>query len=197
MKFWELLESNNVVCVTHVGNEQGLLASSVWNKAPAFKLGKVQSHELGLEPYSFATVHYVSSHFLTVMILGGVFERFPRLRFGAIEQGASWLGPLAEQLDMWAHDVYAKRLQPFISMLPSEYLARNVRVTPFNEFEPIERDLARFPQVQECYCYSSDYPHVEGGKNSKALLYEKVAPLGDDVVERFFTTNAEWLLPSL
>ena len=45
---------------------------------PAFKLGKVQSHELGLEPYSFATLYYTAAHFLTVLILGGVFERFPR-----------------------------------------------------------------------------------------------------------------------
>jgi predicted TIM-barrel fold metal-dependent hydrolase len=196
-EFWELLESHDIACVTHVGNEQGLLRSNVWNKAPAFKLGKVQSHELGLEPYSFATVHYASSHFLTVMILGGVFERFPRLRFGAIEQGSGWLGPLAEQLDMWARDVYAARLRPFISMPPSEYLARNVRVTPFNEFEPIERDLERYPQLRDCYCYSTDYPHVEGGKDSKAFLYEKIAPLGDDMVEKFFVTNSELLLPSL
>ncbi|MDQ1396968.1 MAG: hypothetical protein QOG64_2227 [Acidimicrobiaceae bacterium] len=194
--FWALLEERDVPLVTHVGNEQGLFASSVWKAAPAFKLGKVQSHELGLEPYSFATLHYTSGHLLTVMILGGVFERFPRLRFGAIEQGSSWLGPLADQLDMWARDVYSVRLRPFISLLPSEYLARNVRVTPFNEFEPIDRDFQRYPELRDCYCYSTDYPHVEGGKQSKALMQEKLAPLGDDVVERFFVKNAQLLLPN-
>jgi predicted TIM-barrel fold metal-dependent hydrolase len=193
--FWDLLQERDVPLVTHVGNEQGLFASSVWKQAPAFKLGKVQSHELGLEPYSFATLHYTAGHLLTVMALGGVFERFPRLRFGAIEQGSSWLGPLAEQLDMWARDVYSARLRPFISLLPSEYLARNVRVTPFNEFEPVDRDFERYPNLATCYCYSTDYPHVEGGKRSKALLYDKVAPLGDDVVEQFFVTNAELLMP--
>jgi predicted TIM-barrel fold metal-dependent hydrolase len=193
--FWALLEEHNVPLVTHVGNEQGLFASSVWKAAPAFKLGKVQSHELGLEPYSFATLHYTAGHLLTVMVLGGVFERFPRLRFGAIEQGSSWLGPLAEQLDMWARDVYAVRLRPFISLMPSEYLARNVRVTPFNEFEPIDRDFERYPQLADSYCYSTDYPHVEGGKHSKALLQEKLAPLGSDVLERFFVKNAKLLLP--
>jgi len=190
------LESSDVTFTTHVGNEQGLFASTVWNKAPAFKLGKVQSHELGLEPYSFATVHYPSSNYLTVMTLGGVLERFPRLRVGVIEQGSSWLGPLAESLDMWARDMYSVRLAPFISMLPSEYFARNVRVTPFNEFEPVERDLARWPALQDCYCYSTDYPHVEGGQRSKQLLYDKIAPLGDDIVEKFFVTNGELLLPA-
>jgi predicted TIM-barrel fold metal-dependent hydrolase len=193
--FWALLEEKNVPLVTHVGNEQGLFASSVWKAAPAFKLGKVQSHELGLEPYSFATLHYTAGHLLTVMVLGGVFERFPGLRFGAIEQGSTWLGPLAEQLDMWARDVYAVRLKPFISMLPSEYFARNVRVTPFNEFEPVDRDFERYPELASCFCYSTDYPHVEGGKRSKARLYEKLAPLGPDVVEGFFVDNAQLLLP--
>ena len=193
--FWRLLEENDVALVTHVGNEQGLFASNVWKKAPAFKLGKVQSHELGLEPYSFATLHYTAAHFLTVLILGGVFERFPRLRFGAIEQGSSWLGPTAESLDMWARDVYSERLKPFISMLPSAYVNRNVRVTPFNEFEPVVRDLERYPRLGDCYCYSTDYPHVEGGKNSKQELYEQVAPLGETIVEKFFAKNAELLLP--
>ena len=143
--FWRLLEAHDVALVTHVGNEQGLFASNAWKKAPAFKLGKIQSHELGLEPYSFATLHYTAAHFLTVLILGGVFERFPRLRFGAIEQGSSWLGPAAESLDMWARDVYSERLKPFISMLPSGYINRNVRVTPFNEFEPVARDFDATP----------------------------------------------------
>jgi predicted TIM-barrel fold metal-dependent hydrolase len=193
--FWRLLEQHDIPLVTHVGNEQGLFATGVWKKAPAFKLGKVQSHELGLEPYSFATVHYTAAHFITVLILGGVLERFPRLRIGMIEQGSSWLGPTAQSLDMWARDVYSARLAPFISELPSVYVNRNVRVTPFNEFEPIDQDFRRYPHLADSYCYSTDYPHVEGGKESKLLLHQKLAPLGDEVVEKFFVRNAELLLP--
>jgi predicted TIM-barrel fold metal-dependent hydrolase len=193
--FWALLERHDVPLVTHVGNEQGLFASNAWKRAPAFKLGKVQSHELGLEPYSFATLYYTAAHFLTVLVLGGVFERFPNLRLGMIEQGSSWLGPAADNLDMWARDVYAARLRPFISMLPSEYINRNVRVTPFNEFEPVRRDFERYPNLSDCYCYSTDYPHVEGGKDSKQLMYAQVAPLGETVTEKFFAANARLLLP--
>ena len=36
---------------------------------------------------------------LTSMVMGGVFERFPALRFGIIEFGAQWIGPLAERMD--------------------------------------------------------------------------------------------------
>ena len=50
--------------------------------------------------------------------------------------GFTGLGPAADNLDMWARDVYYKRLESHISMLPSAYINRNVRVTPFNDFEP-------------------------------------------------------------
>jgi hypothetical protein len=89
----------------------------------------------------------------------------------------------------------AARLKPFISMLPSEYISRNVRVTLFNEVEPVARDFDRYPNLSDCYCYSTDYPHVEGGKNSKQEMHAQVAPLGETVVEKFFVKNAELLLP--
>ena len=194
--FWALLEKHDVPLVTHVGNEEGLFASTVWKKdVPSFALGKTQSIELGLEPYSFATLHYTGAHYLAVLILGGVFERFPKLRVGMIEQGSSWLGPAADNLDMWARDVYYNRLKDHISMLPSEYINRNVRVTPFNDFEPVARDFERYPNLADAYCYATDYPHVEGGKESKYRLYDQIAHLGDDIAEKFFVTNAGLILP--
>lgn len=196
-EFWRLLESNNVPFVTHVGNEEGLFASSVWKQnVPSFALGKTQSIELGLEPYSFANLYLTASHFLTVLILGGVLERFPNLRVGIIEQGSAWLGPAADNLDMWARDVYYNRLKGHISMLPSKYIDRQVRVVPFNDFEPIARDFERYPQIASSYCYASDYPHVEGGVESKTKVYEQIKYLGEDIVEKFFVTNGELLMPA-
>ncbi len=192
---WALLAENNVACTTHVGGDGDFKRSDQWVKAPAFKLGWVESHELGLEPYSFATLHLTVSNFLVCMTLGGVFERHPKLRFGVIECGAHWFGPLAESLDMWEREMYHTRLEPFISMPPSEYLKRNVRVNPFNTVEPVEDFLRRYPDLQDCYCYSTDYPHTEGGTDMARKFYERIAPLGSDIVEKFFVTNGMLLLP--
>jgi hypothetical protein len=49
-------------------------------------------------------------------------------------------------------------------------LYRNVRVTPFNEFESARSDLERYPHLSGAYCYSTDSPHIEGGKDSKRLM---------------------------
>jgi predicted TIM-barrel fold metal-dependent hydrolase len=192
---WAMLAEANVPVTLHVGGESGFLATMAWANAPAFAPGKVTSTELGLDPYSMSTFHNAVTNFITTLVLGGVFERHPTLRFGAIECGAHWLGPLAENLDLWATKVFGSRLAPYLSSKPSEYLARNVRVTPFALWEDIGWYFERYPLLADCYCYSTDYPHFEGGEDSMRLFYERVAPLGDTIVEKFFRTNGELLLP--
>ena len=192
---WEMLEKHDVSVVSHIGSHVGFLKAQTWGSAPAFAPGKVESHEIGLEPYGMATCHVSVANFLTILTLGGVFERFPKLRFGAIETGSIWLGPLAEELDMWATGPHKNRLRPFISRLPSEYFARNVRVTPFNVFEPIEDQFLRYPHLQDCYCYSTDYPHIEGGKDIKRVLATRLAPMGDEILEKFFVSSGQLLFP--
>jgi predicted TIM-barrel fold metal-dependent hydrolase len=192
--FWALLAERDVPVFAHVGSDLGLLASSTWSDAPAFAPSKL-SIELGFEPYSMATMHLAAEHFLTVMVLGGVFERHPALRFGAIELGAHWLGPLADNLDMWVEKVFARRIKERLPLKPSAYLARNVRVTPHNVVEPVAEFFTRYPHLADCYCYSTDYPHVEGGQHINGRMHEALTPLGGEVLERYFAQNGEWLLP--
>ncbi|MGB8366094.1 MAG: amidohydrolase family protein [Rhizomicrobium sp.] len=192
--FWGVLAERNVPVLAHVGSDLGFLRSSQWSNAPAFAPNKL-ALEVGLEPYSYATLHLAIEHFLTVMVMGGVFERHPTLRFGAIELGAHWLGPLADSLDMWATTVFARRMKQTLSMKPSEYLARNVRVTPHNIVEPVAGFFTRYPHLASCYCYSTDYPHLEGGAHIQTKVYEMLKPLGDAVLEKYFVANGEWLLP--
>ena len=192
--YWAFLAENDVSVMAHVGSDLGFIASAAWSDAPAFAPNK-QSFELGFEPYSFATLHLPVEHFLTVMVLGGVFERHPRLRFGAIELGAHWLGPLADNLDMWATTIFAGRIKATLSRKPSEYLARNVRVTPHNIVEPVAQFFSRYPQLADCYCYSTDYPHIEGGAHIDRKMHDMLAPLGEEVLEKYFSANGTWLMP--
>ena len=99
-EFYSMLERRQATLTIHVGGEFGFLKDPAWGRAPAFKPGRVESHELGLEPYSMATLHFPIDNYLTAMVLGGVFERHPDLRMGVIEVTARWLGPLAQSLDM-------------------------------------------------------------------------------------------------
>jgi predicted TIM-barrel fold metal-dependent hydrolase len=191
--FWRLVADNNIPVLLHIGTDFTFPASLNWPaNVPAF-VPPLASAEFVISPYAGATLSFAIENFLATMVLGGVFERVPNLRFGAIELGAQWLGPFAERLDMWA-SVYPGALKNVLSMKPSEYLARNVRVTAFH-FEPVDAFLRRYPEIEDCYCYSSDYPHVEGGTDTMRKLYERLAPLGESIVEKFFVTNGAWLTP--
>jgi hypothetical protein len=79
-------------------------------------------------------------------------------------------------------------------MRPSEYLNRNLRVTP-RVWEPVEKYLERYPGVTDVYAYTSDYPHAEGVQYSMKRFYDRFLHLGDDFLEKFFVSNPGWLLP--
>jgi hypothetical protein len=166
----------------------------VWSaNVPVFESSHASSIEFPIQPYWGATLNLSSENFLTAMILGGVLERHPTLRIGSIEVGAHWIGPLAERLDSWAGE-FGRRLDSVLSMKPSEYINRQVRVTPF-VFEDVAFYFDRYPQIANSYCFATDYPHKEGGKFSKRIYREKLARLDENTVENFFVHNGSLLLP--
>ncbi|SUA46320.1 Uncharacterised protein [Nocardia africana] len=91
-------------------------------------------------------------------------------------------------------DVFPGAAAGKFPLKPSEYIARNVRISPFN-FEPIDRYFRDDPDLADVFCYSTDYPHVEGTKDSMNTMLAKLEPLGEEITTKFFRTNAEWLLP--
>jgi predicted TIM-barrel fold metal-dependent hydrolase len=191
--FWRVFTEADVPVMLHVGGEAGFLATLDWANAPQFHARKADSAELVLDPYTLSVNHFGAQNFLSTMVLGGVFERHPTLRFACIEVGAHWLGPCAENLDMWAEQ-FARRLAGQLSLRPSEYVARNVRVSAFY-WEPVDRYIERFG-LDSAYCYGSDYPHVESGFADPVPTWiERLDRLGPTAAEKFFVTNAELLFP--
>jgi predicted TIM-barrel fold metal-dependent hydrolase len=193
-RLWAMLAEADCVVSLHVGAEaDNFLASYTWRDAPAFEGHKAMS-EFRTDPWSLSHFHTPVQNFLTVMITGGVLARHPRLRVGAIECGAYWIGPLAEALDLWHVNMGALNTNSEkLTDLPSAYIRKNVRVTPFY-FE----DAARYIEIydlEDVLCFSSDYPHVEGGKDSFHQFYKNIERLGPDIMDKFFFGNATWLLP--
>ena len=100
------------------------------------------------------------------MLWSGVFERFPGLQFGVAEAGCWWLPSL-----MWFWDRLAlgqkgtEKLgaDPFrgaISMLPSEYVDRNIFIGASNTKR---RELGmRYEIGVGNICWGNDFPHPEG-----------------------------------
>ena len=97
--FWQLMEAKRIAVCLH-GNAETVYRSDEWRKARAFEGFRI-FEEIRVDPWSIANTHITSQNFLGTMVLGGVFDRHPDLRFGVIELNGAWLGPLCDLLDMW------------------------------------------------------------------------------------------------
>jgi predicted TIM-barrel fold metal-dependent hydrolase len=193
--FWRMVADANVPVTLHLGTDTGFVGSTRWSAdVEVFHPSARSTIEFTIQPHRAVTVHYAAENYVTTLVLGGVFERHPHLRFGVIELSASWIGPLAERLDMWVAKEFRRTFADVLSMRPSEYIARNIRVTPFY-FEPVAWYLERYPELADVYCYSTDYPHYEGGKESKRLFADALRDVSPSLRDRFFYQNATLLLP--
>ena len=108
-------------------------------------------------------LHHSIERWLTCMIYDGVLERFPKLKIGLIELGANWLPAAMYNMDMGIREL-GKRdvaLQQ-LSLKPSEYVQRQVRVTPFHMENTgwILRNVGK-----DILMFNTDYPHPEGGSD--------------------------------
>ena len=148
---------------------------------------------------NFRSVSYMSIssppiQALSTLIFDGVFDRFPALKMGVIELGAAWLPSFMRQLEA-AFDAFApheKRLQS-LGLRPSEYIHRQIRVTPF----PTEPTGWIIENTGDEICmFSSDFPHVEGGRNPLRRFDNEVQSFSDVVKDKFFRQNFEDLMGS-
>lgn len=197
---WRIFEESGTPALLHIGagglasgeDDDPMFPPRAFADAPTLRalFPNRPGGEEQFGPFYIVVAHLAAEVYLTCLLMGGVFERFPKLRFGAIEFGASWLGPLAERLDR--HASLLTKIGVDYPLLPSEYLRRNVRVTP-QWTEPVDVLVDRYG-LHECYVFSTDYPHIEGGRHPVASFAEMAARVRPGYVEQFFVTNGELLL---
>ncbi|MDJ0788969.1 MAG: amidohydrolase family protein [Myxococcota bacterium] len=124
---------------------------------------------------------------LATMIFDGVLERFPRLKIGVIEQGAIWLPSWMRQMES-AFEAFARHEERLraLSLRPSEYVDRQIRVTPY----PTE-DLGWITeQVGPSIClFSTDYPHVEGGRRPYERFERSLGDASEATRQAFYADN--------
>jgi predicted TIM-barrel fold metal-dependent hydrolase len=201
--FWGMLEEANVPAFLHIASG-GVLTSDADDPIipprefadatglkAAFKDRSGAEEALG--PFYFVISHMAPEVWLISMVMGKVFERFPRLRFGVIEVGASWVGPMCERMDL--HAKLMAKVGITYSLTPSEFVRRNVRVTPFWH-EDVNLMVERHG-LKEVYCFSTDYPHVEGSRDPIGRFRKTIDRLGPDYEESFFCENGNLLFPGL
>ncbi len=137
-------------------------------------------------------LHHAAETFVGVMVLDGVLARHTNLRGGVIELGAGWVPQMLRRLDQVV-EIW-KRSEPDLAALgdaPSDQITRQMAFTPY----PFEDVGAMIRDSNEnLYLFSSDYPHIEGGRNPLGRFNASLEGFDDRVLDRFFSDNMADLL---
>ncbi len=183
---WAQAQEAGIPVVFHVGGGGRLVDPAIFENGlppvPDFHGG-----DGNFRSVDYIAIQYPVMQALGTLIIDGVLDRFPTLRFGVIEQGGTWLPGLMRTLDSAAEAFRRneQRLQQ-LDLLPSEYIKRQVRVTPY----PHEDAGWIIQQSGEEICmFSSDYPHVEGGRNPLGRFERSLAPVSERARQRFYCDN--------
>jgi predicted TIM-barrel fold metal-dependent hydrolase len=141
-----------------------------------------------------AVINYVSHSLVPTiepvanLCASGVIERFPKLRFAAIESGIGWVAWSLEAMDeayrkhhMWAF--------PKLKGLPSDYFRSNGYAS-FQE-DPVGLALAEKFNLTDNFLWANDYPHHEGSwPHSAEAIERQMGSLSDDVRAKILGLNA-------
>ncbi len=195
---WAMAQEAGLPILFHVGDERKLDPEYFDNGLPRVK--DFHGGEENFTSVSYMPIPHSAELTLAAMIIDGVMDRFPNLKFGVIELGASWLPGWMRNLD-GAASAFARneeRLQK-LSMKPSEFVRRQVRVTPYPH-EDVGWLVAN--AGEDIFLFSSDYPHVEGGRNPLKRFNDSLAGASSRAVDRFYCDNfidlmGEGLTPDL
>ncbi len=181
---WAVAQEAGIPILFHVGGEEKMHKDYLVNGGP-----QVLDFHGGAENFTsltFMTIPISIWQTLSALVIDGVFDRFPNLKFGAIELGASWLPSLMRFMDSGAAAFGKEERLQRLSAKPSEILRRQFRVTPY----PHEDTRWIIENSGEEMClFSSDFPHIEGGRNPLKRFNDALAGATETAKRRFYRDN--------
>jgi uncharacterized protein len=177
MKFFDLLNERSLPLAFH--------SAPNWFERPFASFGKfLGAHALGFPFYASVQV--------TNIVLAGLPERFPNIRWIFMEAGQAWVPFTLARLDQDYKQRSAEA--PLLQRLPSEYIKEFYFTTqPFEVHEDPAHTRAMVDMMNgaETLLYASDYPHNDF--DTPALIWdlpnfselEKRAILGGNALSLF------------
>ena len=185
-RVWATAQEADIPVVFHVGGTGDLIDRNYFNNG----LPIPPDFHGGAE--NFRSVDYMAIPFppmqtLATMVFDGVFDRFPGLRIGVIEQGAIWVPSWMRQMEsafeaFGRHEERVRSLQ----MRPSDYVRRSMKFAPY----PTEDVGWIIEQAgPETMLFNSDYPHVEGGRRPIERFERSLGDANEAVRQAFYCDN--------
>ncbi len=181
---WALVQEAGLPILFHVGGEEKMHKDYLENGLPFVK--DFHGGDENFTSLSFMSIPLSVWQTLSALVIDGVFDRFPNLKFGAIELGASWLPSLMKFLDSGCAAFGKEERLQTLSGTPSEILRRQLRVTPYPH-EDVRWIMEN--SGEEMVLFSSDFPHVEGGRNPLKRFNDSLEGVDARRKRRFYRDN--------
>ena len=190
-RVWHAMEETGVVYGMHPFPALGLL------KPPGYTEQYSGAELIGLSATSASLPHTFlinvqdfqaeASLWVTMVLMSGFFERFPKLHAAVFEASSTWLSFVLDECDK-AYKLYRndRRLAP-LKRLPREtFFAHCV-----TGFEGDEAPPARFPEFYEdILAWSSDVYHHDGDDAWRAIETMRKSELPEPYQAKFLGGNA-------
>jgi uncharacterized protein len=102
----------------------------------------------------------------TSLIMCGVCDRHPKLKFAFLESGGGWMAGWLDRMDRHFDDKGMN--DTHLTMRPSELFHRQC----FISFEPVEKSLVLLADYigSENILWATDYPHLDGFPNAANMI---------------------------
>jgi len=179
---WALFDTYGINPVFHVGANPNRPFADAWYEGHhSYQTPLLSFPLLGMDV--FVT--------LLDLILNGVMDRHPNLRWGVMEVMTDWFPMLLRRLDTtrYSEKMITGRNSIELELTPSEYVHRSVRISSFATEKPGET----MDRVGPLLMWSADFPHAEGEPHVD-VYRRKAGLIADDDADAFWGGNAEFLL---
>ena len=186
---WAMCEEAGVPMLLHVAGAGAHVMPAAYFENGGPPVPDFHGGDTNFKSIDYMSIPLPVMQTLNALVIDGVLQRHPGLRIGVIELGASWIPGWMRMLDS-AHEAFRRneeRLQ-HMEMKPSEYVQRQVRATPYPHEDTGWTIANSGPSVA---LFSSDFPHVEGGRNPIGRFERSMDAAGIDAGdrERFYVEN--------
>ncbi len=178
-RFWSAVAEADVAVLYHASDD-----AYRWEMAKVWGWGNVNIPARNIPPLhrlvagSDRSIHDT----IAALVYGGLFERFPTLRFATVELGCAWVPDLLRAFERFGRDALDED--------PIATFARHFRVVPFED-----EDLTGLATAigVDRIMFGSDYPHTDG-LAEPASFAEHLTGFDAEAVRKIMRDNARSLI---
>lgn len=175
LPFWEMCQRNHISVSIHGSSN-------------------LNGNTVGSERFDTRFAQHACSHPMEIqmaflaLLESGVLERFPTLKFGFLEAGASWLPHWLWRLDNICYPEFQSLTKDRITQLPSAYFKRQCWVS-VEMGEPCLAEVVKWIG-RDKLMFGTDFPHPDH-LHLTAESFEQAFPeLDSETIQQMLTTNA-------